>query len=328
MNNNKKTVQGIKSVMVIGAGIMGQGIIQSFAQMGLSVQAVDISEEALSRSLIQIDNNLKLFKEYNLLEEDINVIKARITPVLNEKIAEKIEDCDYVVETVPENLKIKKKIFAQLDLCHPGIILSSNTSSYPVASIVEGCRTADRMIGIHFYNPAHIMPLVEIHYSPWTSKQTIITTKKFMEKINKKPVVVKKDIPGLIGTRIQLAMAREIELLIAQNVASPEDIDTVAKGSYGFRHACIGNLEAYDMVGLDTMVAVEREIFRELSNAVEPTKMLIKKVKEGELGVKSGRGWFNYRNITTDKVLESQNRRLIEQLMIARKIERMGSFNN
>jgi len=316
--------QNIKTVMVIGAGIMGQGIIQSFAQAGLSVRVVDVGKEVLDRCMVQVDANLRLFQEFGLLEEEPSSIKARIHPVLTDDLAREAERCDFVLETVPENLDLKKKIFAQLDSCHPEVIISSNTSSCTVASLTEGCRTPNRMIGLHYFNPAHIMPLVEIHYSPWTSTETIATTKALMVRVGKKPIIVKKDIPGLIGSRIQVAMAREIESLLAQDVASPEDIDTVAKASYGFRHACIGNLEAYDMVGLDTMEAVERRIYKELSNATDPTPILVEKVQRGELGVKSGQGWFDYTGKSKEKVLDSQNRRLLKQLALFKSFEKEG----
>jgi 3-hydroxyacyl-CoA dehydrogenase len=310
-------VQAIKQVMVIGgAGIMGQGIVQTFAQAGMMVRLLDMNDAVLKQAVGQIEANLCLFQEYGLLKEEVQSVLARILPSLTEDMPKDVDSCDYVVETVPENIELKRSVFAKLDSCRPEIVLASNTSSCSVAALSEGRRTASRMIGIHYFNPAHIMPLVEIHYSPSTTQQTIDITKALMIRSGKKPVIVKKDIFGLLGTRIQLAMAREIESLLAQDVASPEDIDMVAKASYGFRHACIGNLEAYDMVGLETMVAVEKRIFGELSNAAGPNPVLTEKVDQGELGVKTGRGWFDYSTRSRKEVLESQNRRLLKQLAL------------
>jgi 3-hydroxybutyryl-CoA dehydrogenase len=201
-------------------------------------------------------------------------------------------------------------------------VIGSDTSSCPVVSISEGCRTPERMIGMHYFNPAHIMPLVEIHYGPKTTQANIDLTKALMLRVGKTPVIVKKDIYGLLGTRIQLAMIREIESLIEQDVASLEDINLVAQGSYGMRHACIGHIEALDMVGLDTMQVIENRIFPELCNAGGPSEMLKDKVANGDLGVKTGRGWVDYKDVPRAKVLDSQNRRLLKQLELYKQLER------
>lgn len=269
---------------------MGQGIAQSFAQAGFWVRLVDVREAALERAIAQIDANLRLFQEYGLLEEDPSVIKARIYLTATEDYAREAAICDYIVESVPEVFELKRKIFAQLDACEPRIIIASNTSRYTVASMTEGCATAQRMIGVHYFNPAHIIPLVEIHYGPLTDEGVIAATKALMIRTGKSPVIVKKDVFGLIGIRIQLAMAREIESLLAQDVASPEDIDTVARAACGLHHACIGNLESYDMAGLEATAAVERRIFKELSNGAEPASIPTKRVDHGEPGSNQGRG--------------------------------------
>ena len=178
------------------------------------------------------------------------------------------------------------------------------------------------MIGIHYFNPAHIMPLVEIHYGPKTKQETIDLTKSLLLRVGKTPVVIKKDIYGLLGTRIQLAMIREIESLIAQDVASLEDINLVAQASYGMRHACIGHVEALDMFGLDTMVVIEGRIFPELSDADGPSETLKSKVETGDLGVKTGKGWFDYSTTSKEKILDSQSRRLLKQLALYKQLQR------
>lgn len=319
--------ENIKTVVVVGGGTMGQGIVQSFAQAGLSVRVVDLNREQLDRCLAQVDANLGLFQEFGLLGEEPSSIKSRIHPVLTKDLAKAVQDCDFVVETVPESLELKKQLFAQLDLlCRNEVILSSNTSSFTVSAMGEGCRSADRIIGLHYFNPAHLMPLVEIHYGPQTREEVIAITKALMLRVGKKPVIAKKEIPGFIVNRIQAAMAREIEYLIAESVASPEDIDMAAKASYGFRHACIGNIEAYDMVGLDTMLAAEKQIYRELSNSTEPSPILVEKVNKGEWGVKSGKGWFDYTGKSKEEILEDQNRRLLKQLVLFKSLEREKGY--
>lgn len=315
--------ESIKKVLVIGGtGTMGQGIAQNFAEAGIEVIVTGRSDETCERALGQIEANCVLMDEFGLLAEWPKTIADRVTAVATQDYASLADGCDFVVETVSENLELKKNIFKQLDGIRREIVIGSDTSSCPVVSISEGCKTPERMIGMHYFNPAHIMPLVEIHYGPQTSVDNITLTKALMQRVGKTPVIVKKDIFGLLGTRIQLAMIREIESLIAQDVASLEDINLVAQASYGMRHACIGHIEALDMFGLDTMVVIEGRIFPELSNADGPSETLKEKVANGHLGVKTGRGWVDYGDVPRAKVLDSQNRRLIRQLELYKQLEK------
>ncbi|GAI03296.1 unnamed protein product, partial [marine sediment metagenome] len=151
-------VENIETVVMIGGGTMGQGIAQNFAQAGLSVRVVDVDTEILDRCLAQVDANLRLFQAFGLLEEAISSIELRIHPVLMKDLAKAVRDCDFVVEAIPENLELKKQLFAELDLCRDDVILSSNTSSFTISTIAEGFSTAHRIIGLHYFNPAHIMP--------------------------------------------------------------------------------------------------------------------------------------------------------------------------
>jgi 3-hydroxybutyryl-CoA dehydrogenase len=323
MDATAKKAEDIKRVLVIGGtGTMGQGIAQNFAEAGIEVVITGRSGDTCSRALTQIEANCALMQEYDLLTEEPGAIHARISALATEDYVSLADECDFVVETVSENLELKQKIFKQLDGIRPEIVIGSDTSSCPVASISDNCRTPQRMIGMHYFNPAHIMPLVEIHYGPGTSAENIALTKALMLRVGKTPVIVKKDIYGLLGTRIQLAMIREIESLIAQDVASLEDINLVAQASYGMRHACIGHIEALDMFGLDTMVVIEGRIFPQLSNADGPSETLKEKVAKGDLGVKTGRGWADYKDVPRAKVLESQNRRLLKQLELYKQLKK------
>jgi 3-hydroxybutyryl-CoA dehydrogenase len=315
--------ENIHKVLVIGGtGTMGQGIAQNFAEAGMAVVICGRRQETCERAIAQIEANLGLMQEFGLLREEPAVVRARVSLVPTEDYIELANECDFVVETVSENLELKRKVFKQLDVIRPEIIIGSDTSSCPVESIAEGCSTPERMIGMHYFNPAHIMPLVEIHYGPRTSEETISATKALMLRVGKTPVVIKKDIYGLLGTRFQLAMIREIESLIAQDVASLEDINLVAQASYGMRYACIGHVEALDMFGLDTMVVIEDRIFPQLSNATGPTAALREKVDRGDLGVKTGRGWFDYSHTSREKILDSQNRRLLNQLVLYKQLQK------
>jgi len=313
--------QDIKTVVVIGGGTMGQGIVQSFAQAGKSVKVLSRRRETLDKCLQQIDANLKLFAEFQLLDETPEAIRSRITSMPMDELSEAIRGCHYIVETIPEVLTDKKELFGKLDSCDPDVILASNTGSITITTLTEDMKTAYRVIGTHYLNPAHIMPLVEIHMGKHTSDKVIETTRDLILQVGKKPILVNKEIPGFIINRIQWAMGREILYLLDEGVVSPEDLDLASKASYGLRHACIGNMEAFDMVGLDTALAVGNRIFKHLSNSTEPSPILAQKVQRGELGIKSGRGWFDYTGRSREKILEDQNRRLLKQLCLFKEID-------
>jgi 3-hydroxyacyl-CoA dehydrogenase len=306
----------IKQVAVIGAGNMGEGIVQSFAQAGKNVRVLARTRETLERCGQQIDTNLKLFAEFQLLEESPEVIKSRIVSVPMAELSEAIKGCQFIVETIPEVLADKKLLFGQLDGCDADIILASNTSSITITRLAEDMKTAYRVVGIHYFNPAHIMPLVEIHRGKNTSDEVVQTTKDLMSQVGKKAILVRKEIPGFIVNRIQGAIFREISYLLDEGVATPEDIDMAARAMYGFRLSCIGPMEADDMIGLDTSARVSANLFKTLSNRTEPSTALLDKVTRGELGVKTGSGWYDYRGRTRTQVLDEINRRLLKQLVL------------
>jgi len=306
----------IKQVAVIGAGNMGEGIIQSFAQAGKNVRVLARTRETLERCGQQIDTNLKLFAEFQLLEESIEVVKARITYMPMAALMDAIKGCQFIVETIPEVLAEKKQLFGKLDGCDKDVILASNTSSITITALTEGMKTAYRVVGTHYFNPAHIMPLVEIHRGKYTSDEVVHTTRELMLQVGKKAVLVRKEIPGFIVNRIQGAIFREISYLLDEGVATPEDIDMAAKAMYGFRLSCVGPMEADDMIGLDTSARVSANLFKTLSNRTEPSTALLDKVSRGELGIKTGSGWYDYRGRTRTQVLDEINRRLLKQLVL------------
>lgn len=308
----------VKQIVVIGAGNMGEGIVQSFAQAGKNVKVLARRRETLDKCLHQIDANLRLFAEFQLLEEAPEVIKARITYIPMAELAEAITGCHFVVETIPEVLADKREVFRKLDDCDPDVILASNTGSITITTLAEDMKTAYRVVGTHYFNPAHIMPLVEIHRGKYTSGDVAKATKDLMLQVGKKPILVRKEIPGFIINRIQGAIFREIGYLLDEGIATPEDIDMAAKAMYGFRLSCIGPMEADDMIGLDTSARVSANLFKTLSNRTEPSATLLDKVDKGELGVKTGSGWYNYGGKTRAQVLDEINRRLLKQLVLFR----------
>lgn len=318
-------VEEVKKILVVGAGAMGEGIVQSFAQAGLNVVLLDIKgrpecsmNESLDRCCNQIEANLTLMKEYNLISEDISSVMARIdyrhagNMVGIEAI---LDDIDYVVESVPENLELKRKLFAKLEEgLREDVIISSNTSSLTINDLAEGMKNPERFVGLHYFYPSHIIPLVEVHGGDDTSEEVIELSKTLMDSVGKKPIVVKKVLPGLIVNRIQAAYNREIAYLLDEGVASAEDLDLAAMASYGFRLSCLGPLEIHDLNGLDVVMKAGGRVRSTLYNGTESAPSLVKRVEAGELGVKTGKGWHDYKGLSREEVLNRSNRRMLKVL--------------
>jgi len=309
-------VKQVNNVVIVGAGIMGVGIAQTFAQAGFRVSLTDVNQEILTESLAQIKANLELFNEYGLLSEEIAGILDRIVPVINNEMENPVRHCQYLVEVIPEILTAKRELFAQIEKYNPETIISSNTGSFTVAELSAGMKTPERLIGVHYFNPAHIIPAVEIHPGEKTSAETIETTRRLMLETGKKPVMVKKEIPGFIVNRLTGAMLREIGYLLDEGIVSVEDLDTAIKSSIGFRMACLGFMETEDMVGLDTSTRVSNRLFSLLNNASGPSSAQLSRVSAGMLGVKSGKGWYDYSGKGISAVLEANNRKLLSFLAL------------
>jgi 3-hydroxyacyl-CoA dehydrogenase len=236
-----------------------------------------------------------------------------------------MKDCDYVVESIPEVLETKKETLAQIEACSSlDIIIGSNTGSFPITELANGMKNPARVVGLHYFNPAHIMPTVEIHRGQKTTDEAVEITRELMTRVGKKPVMVRKEVLGFIVNRITGAMEREIDYLLDEGIVTPEDRDTAIKGSIGFRMACLGPQEIEDMLGLDTAMRVGGRVFKVLSNATEPSPQLIEKVKKGELGIKSGKGWYDYTGKSITEVNDKNNRKLLQQLALFYAREKGG----
>lgn len=306
----------VKTVVIFGAGTMGEGIAQVFAEHGVQVRLVDIQQDILDRCQRHIKANLELFKEYELIHESPSMIASRISAA--ENIDEALIDCDFAVETIPEVLEAKKQLFRQLDGLPDHVIIASNTSSIPITQMTQEMKTSQRVIGVHYFNPAHIMPLVEIHRGEYTDEHVLKETYSLMLRVGKKPVMVRKEIPGFIVNRITGAMMREIYYLLEEGIVSPEDLDTAIKSSTGFKLSWLGPMALEDMAGLDIASRVHTRTFRTLNNSTEPSSLLLEKVNRNELGIKSGRGWLDYAGKTREEIIDKTNRMLLQQLALCK----------
>lgn len=309
----------VRSVAVIGAGIMGEGIAQCFAEAGLVVRLLDVDQAALDRAVAQIGANLRLASECGLEGEAADAVLARVVAVRTDGPADAVGDAALVVETVPEIPDLKRSLFAALDALPADVILCSNTSSMTMSAIAEGTATPERMVGVHFFNPAHIIPAVEVHRGAATGDGAVARVTALLRRAGKVPLAIGREVPGFAINRLTGALSREIAWLLDEGVVSPEDLDAAVKASLGFRLAWVGPMEGADFIGLDTDARVSAAVFGTLSNRADPSKALLEKVARGELGVKTGKGWYDYGDSTREQLLERRNRKLLAQLAAWRK---------
>ena len=275
-----------RHALVIGGGTMGVGIIAMFLGGGWKTHVV--SRSASTRDGLAAASRKALAAMGK--PEDVSGLATYAT--LPEAPWPKI---DIVVETVTEDLPLKQKIFAELEaLARPDCALTSNSSSFPISEIGKGLATQSRMMGLHFFMPAHLIPLVEVVRSVHTDVPLAEKVGAIMSELGKRPVQVKKDVIGFLGNRIQGALMREALWLIEEGVASPEDIDATVRLSFGFRYAAAGPIVQKEHSGWDTTCAVAKIIWPDLSKADGPPPILQKNVDEGRIGFKTKHGFFEW----------------------------------
>lgn len=278
------------TVAVVGAGTMGHGVAQVAALAGCRVLLHDAVPSALETALRRIRANLRRGIELRkVAKRDAQAALQRIEPV---RLADAARGADVIIECVPEDLELKRNLFRELDgLSRPGALLASNTSSIRIGSLAEATQHPHRVVGLHFFNPAHIMTLVEVVKGPQTSQYAVETALHFVRQLGKTPVLV-DDAPGFASTRLGVLLGLEAMRMVEEGIASPQDIDTAME--LGYRHP-MGPLKLSDLIGLDVRLAIAEYLHRELNlEHFRPPEILRRLVRQGRLGKKTGLGFYRW----------------------------------
>ena len=301
----------MKFVAVIGTGIMGAGIAAGFIAQDIPVIILGRSREKADACL---DKAIALAKKIGMM--GVNSSKSD-SDIKQQQLIGTLEDwqdwnqCCWVIETVAENLELKQKIFQYLDQVVPGNIpIGSNSSGFPISKIAEGLKSADRMMGAHYFMPAEVVPLVEIVMGQKTELKYAEQACGIYRTISKKPVLVKKDIPGFLANRIQHALMREALSLVQEGIATAQDIDDAVRYSFGFRYAAVGPMTQKEISGWDGMANAAKEIYPSLSNITALPPKVVQLMAEGKTGMKAGEGFRKWTPEEIKTVSDSYSRRL------------------
>jgi len=309
-----------RKVVVVGAGIMGHGIAQSFAQEGFRVFLVDTTQEAVERGMKLMKASLDTMAEEGLLEHSVDAVLGLVTPTTSLK--EGASDADIAVEVVFEDVATKKEVFKQLDTyCPPRTLLASNTSFLNIFDFVETSRP-DKVLITHWYAPPQLIPLVDVVGGPKTEKANLQIMVQILRKINKRPVLMEKFISGYAVNRIQHALNREVNFLLDNDYVTPEQLDEAVQVGLAFRMMVVGVAARYDFGGI-SMRTRHPPGFEEVPLDYE-YKKLQELINKGYLGVKTGRGFYDYKGKSEEELYRERDIRLIEMLRTLKKLEARG----
>jgi 3-hydroxybutyryl-CoA dehydrogenase len=282
----------IHRVAVIGAGLMGHGIALEFAAHGYTVRLHDRDEAQLDRAQGGITEGLaQLVDVGRISRADLAAAPDRI--VLGTDLPAAVAEADLVIEAVTEDLDVKRALFRDLDRgTPPHAILASNTSTFLPSLLAAATRRADRVLVTHYFNPPYLLPLVELVRGEHTSDETVETLRDLYRGLGKSPAVVRKEVPGFVANRLHMALYREALAIVMAGIASPEDVDIIVKSGFGRKLGVVGPFELSDSSGLDIFLAVAERLFPELDASREVSPLLRDRVERGELGLKTGAGFY------------------------------------
>lgn len=314
--------QDITSVAVIGAGTMGSGIAGEFARAGCDVRLVDSSDEILRRGMKRQDDAQKALVNARLLPalEAADALK-RIRPLTCLETA--CDQAQLLIEAVSEDMAVKQDMFRRFDeLCPRNSLLASNTSGLSITEIARATKRPELVAGMHFWNPPHIIPLVEVTKGKETSDSTADLLVEMCRRIGKRPILVRHDVPGFVGNRLQFAVLREALHILSEGIASAEDIDAAMTAGPGLRYGLLGPLRTADLGGLDVFLAISTYLFAELNSDSSPPALMEKLVKQGRLGAKTGGGFYKYSEEELRRIIARRDRILLGFLRVLKEQER------
>ena len=311
----------IRRIAIIGAGTMGTGIGLCFARAGYKVALYSRTSASLERAQMHIQRSLNLFvSEGGVSPEQAQAAEGRICTVT--QLEKALGDAQFVIESVPEQLALKQNLFYKMEsLCASDTILATNTSGLSITAIASACDYPERVLGLHWANPAEFVPLVEVIPGEETDQQVTDLTYQLAENAGKMPVIIRKEIPGFASNRLQFALLREALNLVAAGVVSAPDVDRVLKGGVGFRYPWLGPLETADLGGLDVFHTIANYLFKELNNAGAPPQFISEIVEAGKLGLKTGAGFYEYEKDARRHLLDKRDRFFARQLQTLEEIQ-------
>ena len=300
---------------------MGCGIAQVFAGAGFEVTLFDSHEPALRAAPGRISGSVETFVAHGMLTgEAAGACLARVHPC--SRIGQACQDAGLVIEAVPEDANLKADLFGRVEkIVAERAILCTNTSGISISSLARNLVHPDRFLGVHFWNPAQVIPCVEVVKGERTDPEVFERVFKLLHAVGKEPVRVKKDVPGFLGNRLQHALQREALYLVETGIAEPEDVDKVVKYGFGLRYAFMGPLERADLGGLDVTYAVQRYLLKELDGRTEPSPLLAERVSKGDLGVKTGHGFFDWNRQKAEATARRRDLTLLGIIQLLRNLE-------
>ena len=281
-------------IAVVGAGLMGTSISLDWARAGFDVTVYDADSDrvdSLTRRAREIGQ--ALVEGEVITANELNLAVARLTATAD--LGEAVSDADYVAEAVFEDLAVKQSLYAELDaITRPDAVLASNTSTLMPSAMAEPIHRRERFLVVHYFNPAHLIPVVEVVLGPETAEATVEAACRLLREAGKTPAIIRKEVPGFIANRLQSALLREALALVEDGVCSMEDIDAVVSLGFGRRLGIYGPFAVHDMAGLDVWQAIASNLFPVISDAKSPPALLADHAARGEYGLKSGKGFYDW----------------------------------
>lgn len=309
----------MEKLAIIGCGTMGHSIALSAAWAGIEVKISGMNEQDLATADKGLRNKLTVMVHNDLFNEAMaEEIRMRI--VFSTSLEEIVQEATFIIEVIPENSQMKRELYKEIEaICSKDTVLASNTSGFTPTSLAEEMEYPNRFIVTHFWNPGHLIPLVEVVKGEKTDQVTIERAMNLLNEMNKKPILINKEVPGFIGNRLQYALFREAQSLLDEGVATKEDIDAAVTYSIGRRLPITGPLMTADMGGLDVFSAISNYLFEDLSNESKSGVHLSNLVNQKKFGDKSGEGFYMWDQETSETINAEREKTLIHFLKNDRK---------